>query len=606
MCGIYGYVGEKDAAPILLEGLRALEYRGYDSAGMFVFPSGAVKAKGEVSALEKKIPKNFKGTIGIAHTRWATHGEPTHANAHPHAGNGERVWLAHNGIIENYQELKERLKKEGSWFRSDTDSEVLAHLIESHLTQREMPLEQAVAAALKEVSGTYGIVVMDAQKSDTIVAARWGSPITLGIGEGEYFVSSDPSTLLEHTRNVIYLNDGDIAVLTPAGYTIAGRGRKPANHTPEYLDWDALSIQKEGHEHFMLKEIMESPEVLVNSARGRINLKTGAVKLGGLDEVKSKIKHITQINIVGCGSAYYAGLAGKYMFMEYARIPTSVELASEFRYQHTPMKKGTVVIAISQSGETADTLAAVREAKKQGAITLGVVNTVGSTIARETDAGVYNHAGPEIGVASTKAFISQLEVLALLALSFSNGILSPMERKRFAKALSALPAQVESILKQKNIIKKLAKKYASCRDFLYIGRTYQFPIALEGALKLKEVSYIHAEGYSAGEMKHGPLAMINKAFPTIALIPKSATYTKTLSNIEEIKARRGTVIAIATEGNMRIKDIVDDVFYIPQTLEPLSSILSVIPLQLFAYYVGISKGLNVDKPRNLAKSVTVE
>jgi len=394
--------------------------------------------------------------------------------------------------------------------------------------------------------------------------------------------------------------------LTPEGYSVLARGKKTNGRVPEYLDWDADSIQKGGYEHFMMKEIMEAPEVLVNSARGRIDKKTGAVKLGGLEEVRPRLKDIKHIVIVGCGTAYYAGLVGKYLFMELARLPVTVEFASEFRYQNAPLLKDTAVLAISQSGETADTLAAVREAKRQGCLTLGIVNAVGSSIARETDAGVYNHAGPEIGVASTKAFISQLEVLALLALLFSEKTLSAEDRRRYARAIDRLPQQVEEILKQKDTIKKLAKKYGRARDFLFIGRAYQFPIALEGALKLKEISYVHAEGYSSGEMKHGPLAMIDGSFPTVALVPKDATYKKTLSNMEEIKARKGPLIAIATAGDTRIKDIADDVIYIPNTLEPLTPILSVVPLQLFAYYLGVAKGYNVDKPRNLAKSVTVE
>lgn len=609
MCGIYGYIGKRQATPILMGGLHALEYRGYDSAGIFVPGSGVIKAKGAVSELDKKISKRFKGTSGIAHTRWATHGAPTNVNAHPHTGNTKRVWLVHNGIIENYRELRARLKRSGSVFKTETDTEVLAHLIESHLVKgKQKSLEGAIIAALKEVDGTYGVAVMDREEPDKIVAARLGSPIALGLGEGEYFVSSDPSTLLPHTRNVVYLNDGDVAVLTLEGYSVIANGKKTRKRIPEYLDWDTTLTQKDGYEYFMLKEMMESPDVLINSARGRINKKTGEVKLGGLEDVKSRLKSVKHVTFVGCGSAYYAGLVGRHLFMEIAKIPTTVELASEFRYQHTPIQKGTVVIAISQSGETADTLAAVREAKKQGALTLGVVNAVGSSIARETDAGVYNHAGPEIGVASTKAFLSQLEVVTLVALLFAEvrGAISDAEKKRFAKALHALPQHVEAILKRKERIKKLAKKYSTFSNFLYIGRNFQFPIALEGALKLKELSYVHAEGYSSGEMKHGPLAMIEETFPTVALVPKSATYKKTFSNIQEIKARKGTVIAIATEGDREISSLVDDVIYIPKTLEPLAPILTVVPLQLFAYYLGVLKGYDVDKPRNLAKSVTVE
>lgn len=607
MCGIYGYVGKKQATPILMGGLRALEYRGYDSAGIFLPESGVIKAKGEVEKLTKKLPKTFPGTSGIAHTRWATHGQPTNKNAHPHTGNTKRVWIAHNGIIENYQELRAKLEKEGNTFKTDTDTEVLAHLIECHLKKdAKENLEKAVIAALRQVHGTYGLVAMDKEQPEKIVAARLGSPIALGLGDGEYFISSDPSALLEHTRDVVYLNDGDVAVLTPEGYSVLANGKKTNKRTPEHLDWDITDIQKGGYDHFMLKEIMEIPDVLVNTARGRINKKTGHIKLGGLDEVKDKLKEVKRIIIVGCGTASYAGLVGKYLFMELAGIPTTVEYASEFRYQKTPLSKDTAVIAISQSGETADTLAAIREAKRHGLLTLGIVNAVGSTIARETDAGVYNHAGPEIGVASTKAFISQLEVLILLAISLAGRKIGKAERMKYARAIYALPKQVADVLKQKNTIKKLAEKYAQFKNFSFIGRVYQYPIALEGALKLKELTYVHAEGYCSGELKHGPLAMVDTSFPTIALIPKSATYKKTFSNIEEIKARKGPVLAVATKGDTAIKRIVDDVIYIPKTLEPLAPILSVIPLQLFAYYVGVSKGYDVDKPRNLAKSVTVE
>lgn len=602
MCGIFGYIGKQNAASILVQGLHALEYRGYDSSGMFVYPSGVIKSVGAVQKLEDEVPKQFFGTVGIAHTRWATHGKPTKENAHPHTSCNGKLWLAHNGIVENYKELKETLEQQGHTFLSDTDSEVLVHLIEEK--KKTAPsIERAVRDALREVQGTYGLVVIDADTPDKLVATRFGSPLVLGVGEGEYFISSDAPALVAHTRNVLYLQDGDVAVLRPDGYSVTTEEEKEKKCTLERLTLEVQTMQKGGFEHFMLKEIMEIPDVITNSMRGRIDREHHTVRLGGLDEVRSRLPQVRRAVIVGCGSAYYAGLLGRQMFAEFAGIPASVELASEFVSQHEPLLPDTVLIAVSQSGETADTLQAVRYAKKHGLLTLGIVNAVGSSIARETDAGVYNHAGPEISVASTKAFVSQVEVLLLLALSFAE---TTQQKEMLFHDFAALPEKVAAVLRQRHAIQKLAEKYAHYNNMLFIGRKYQLPTALEGALKLKEVSYIHAEGYGAGEMKHGPLAMINADFPTVALVTDGEMYQKTFSNLEEICARDGKVIAIATEGNTSIGEVADDVIYIPKTQEVFAPIVTTVALQLFAYYVGCSRGINVDKPRNLAKSVTVE
>lgn len=606
MCGIFGYTGNKKAAPILLDGLRSLEYRGYDSSGIFMPSVGTQKAIGSVDNLAKILKRNTKDTTGIAHTRWATHGQPTENNAHPHSDCSGNLWIVHNGIIENYKALKAELQKAGHIFSSDTDSEVLAHLIEDEFKNTNS-LEKALISALKHVQGTYGLVVIHKDMPESIIIARMGSPIVLGIGEGERMVASDASAILRHTKNVIYLDDGELAVITPNSHRIFTLEHKELERTPESIEWDIDQVQKQGYPHFMLKEIMEGPEVLKNSARGRILFDEGVSKLGGLEEVSEKLKTIRRIIIVACGTAYYAGMAGKYMIEEYADIPVEIEIGSEFRYRKMVFDKHTALLVISQSGETADTLAPLKEAKRKGILTLGIVNTVGSTIARETDAGVYNHAGPEIGVASTKAFISQLEVLALFALFLGRQRQLSLEAgKAFAKELQLLPLKLQSILDTRDEIQKIAKKYTGYKNMLYIGRKNNYPIAFEGALKLKEISYIHAEGYGAGEMKHGPIAMIDENFPTIAIALKDSVYDKTLSNIEETKTRKGIVLAIATAGDNEIAQIVDDVIYIPEVSEALSPILSVVPLQLFAYYIGVEKGYDVDKPRNLAKSVTVE
>lgn len=607
MCGIVGYVGKKDAVPFLIEGLKALEYRGYDSAGIYVSGHGVVKRAGKVAVLATALPETYKGTAGIAHTRWATHGPPTERNAHPHPDMSQTVWIVHNGIIENYAELRKSLESEGVVFSSDTDTEALAQLIGKYYT-KGVALEDAVERALKDIRGTYGLAAMSTREPEKIVVARFGSPLMLGIGEHEYYVASDAAPLLSRTRKVIYLEDGEIGILTSDDYEVRDFSRKLIEKNIETLEWDAAAAQKGGYEHFMLKEIMEIPTVIENSFRGRTVEEEGSVVLGGLRDVAKQLKDARRIIITGCGSAYYAGLVGQHLIEEFANIPVEVAIASEMRYRPFTADPGhTVLLAVSQSGETADTLEAIRLAKKHGMLTLGIVNVVGSTIARETDAGVYNHAGPEIGVASTKAFISQIVVLVLVALFLGRDRgLGEAEGKKIIQALKELPGHVREILSRARAIEEVAKKYASMDDALYIGRKYQCPVAYEGALKLKEISYIHAEGYGAGEMKHGPLALIDESFPTVVLAPKDSLYEKTCSNIEEIRARGGKIIAITTDGNDDIKRIADDIIYIPQTVEALLPVLTTVPLQLFAYYVARERRLPIDKPRNLAKSVTVE
>lgn len=608
MCGIFAYTGKngKNASEVLLDGLVSLEYRGYDSAGIFVPDAGAVRATGAVANLREKIPANFTGSSGIAHLRWATHGEPSERNAHPHRDCGGDILVVHNGIIENHRELKARLIDNGHTFASDTDTEVLSHLIEEHLKDGNS-FENATRMALQEIRGTYGTAIQYAKEPSTIIGARMGAPVVLGLGDGEYFIASDASPLLRHTRQIVFLEDGDIVVITPDNYEITRLDATRVERGSTEVDWDESEAQKGGYEHFMLKEIMEEPEVIESTLRGRIVLEKGLAKLGGLESVKTDLAQMERIIIIACGTAYYAGLVGEYMLESYAGIPVEVELASEFRYRSPVINDKTIVLAISQSGETADTLEALREGKRRGALTLGIVNTVGSTIARETDAGVYNHAGPEIGVASTKAFISQIVALTLLTVFLGRQRSMQVETaQHIARELFLLPSKVKTILDQRASIETLASKYATARDFLYIGRTYNYPVALEGALKLKELSYVHAEGCGAGEMKHGSLAMIDENFPTIAIAPKNNVYEKMLSNIQEIKTRKGTVIAIATEGDTEIAKLTDDVVYIPPAIDLLQPILSVVPLQLFAYYFAKAKGHNVDRPRNLAKSVTVE
>ncbi|OGG49650.1 glutamine--fructose-6-phosphate aminotransferase [Candidatus Kaiserbacteria bacterium RIFCSPHIGHO2_01_FULL_54_36] len=613
MCGIFAYTGKngKDAGGVLLDGLLSLEYRGYDSAGIYTPESGSIKTPGAVAELRKKMPASFTGKSGIAHLRWATHGEPTEKNAHPHASGDGEIWVVHNGIIENFKELKAKLVVQGHTFLSDSDTEVLPHLVEEHL-KKTKDFEKAALMALNEVRGTYGIALQYKGEPDKIIAARMGSPIVLGLGDGEHFIASDPSPILPHTKKVVFLEDGEVAIITPDGHSITKLDATKVNRIATEIDWNAEEAQKGGYEHFMLKEIMEGPDVIENTLRGRLIAEKGMVKLGGLESVATELAQIERIIIVACGSAHIAGLIGEYMLEEFAGIPVEVEHASEFRYRSPVLNQRTALIAISQSGETLDTLEAVREGKRRGALTLGIVNAVGSTIARETDAGVYNHAGPEVSVASTKALISELAALVLLTIFLGRqrlpgqGGMSEKTAKEIALALKELPNKVQHILDTKQKIEKIAKKYAGVRDFIFIGRKYNYPVAFEGALKLKEISYIHAEGYGAGEMKHGPIAMIDEHFPTFAIVPQDSVYEKNVSNIHEIKARKGPVIALATEGDTEIGKLVNDVLFVPSTLEMLAPILNIVPLQLFAYYFAKEKGLNVDRPRNLAKSVTVE
>ena len=604
MCGIFGYVGQRTAEPILIEGLRTLEYRGYDSAGIYIPGNAVVKAVGPIDNLAAKLTQTLSGTSGIAHTRWATHGEPTQMNAHPHVDASGKVFIVHNGIIENHRELKEGLVVQGITFETQTDSEVLAKLIG---TLYQGDLLEAVQAALRRVRGTYGLAVMSEREPGSIVVARMGSPIVLGIGPDGNLVSSDPSALLVHTKDVVYLEDGEVALITKDEYKVVSLSGKALQKEPQKVDWDFESAKKGGYEHFMIKEIFEAPEVIENTIRGRLILDKGRAKLGGLENILPTLTSINRLQIVGCGSAYYAGQVGRYLLEEYAGLPTEVELASEYRYKRNIPDKKSAVLAVSQSGETADTLASIRSAKEQGVLTLGVVNAVGSTIARETDAGVYNHAGPEVAVASTKAFISQLSVFILLTLLIGRERgMKPEEGKEIAEALHTLPDVLRQILAQAPEIKKIAEKYVNMRDAIFIGRKFHTPIAYEGSLKLKEVAYIHAEAYAGGELKHGPIAMLDSDFPIVALVPQDDVYEKMLSNIEEVRARKAPVLALATLGDSHVANLANDVIYMPRVHPIVQPIVSTVPLHLFAYYVGTAKGLNVDRPRNLAKSVTVE
>jgi glucosamine--fructose-6-phosphate aminotransferase (isomerizing) len=610
MCGIVGYVGHRQCLPILLEGLKRLEYRGYDSAGIAIQCDGKVgvrKAAGKIRALEERLSAGAPaGTSGIAHTRWATHGEPNDVNAHPHTDCRGRVALVHNGIIENYMVLKSALEAEGHRFRTDTDTEVLAHLIEKHL-KRGLKLEQAVGAALRAVEGTYGIAVVCADEPGVVVGARNGSPLVVGVGDGEYFLASDVAPIVEHTRQVVYLDDGEMAVLTPDGFHTATIEHERVDKEVHEVEWDLGRIEKGGFAHFMLKEIYEQPESVRNSMRGRVLAGEGLARLGGLNMTPEELRDIHRIIILGCGTSWHAGLIGEYMLEEHARIPVEVEYASEFRYRNPIVEPGTAVIVISQSGETADTLAAMREARRKGARALGIVNVVGSTIARESDGGVYIHAGPEIGVASTKAFTSQVTVLSLLTLALGRQREMSVEQGvALARALEEIPAQMEAILARSAAVERIAEQHAHHNNFLYLGRGYNFPVALEGALKLKEISYIHAEGYPAAEMKHGPIALIDDSMPIVFICTRDAAYDKVMSNMMEVRARRGRIIAVATEGDDEVRRNADHVLYVPQTLPMLQPLLSVIPLQLLAYHVAVRRGCDVDQPRNLAKSVTVE
>ncbi|XOB41173.1 MAG: glutamine--fructose-6-phosphate transaminase (isomerizing) [Candidatus Nealsonbacteria bacterium] len=602
MCGIIGYLGKKPAFPILLSGLKRMEYRGYDSYGFCVFNKDkepfVYKKVGKISRSENLSNLTVEGVTGLGHVRWATTGGVTDENAHPHFDCNRNIFLVHNGIIENYKELKEKLISKGHKFTSKTDTEVLCHLVEDNYNGS---LEEALRKILKDVRGTYGIALMSKKEPQKIVAARLSSPMILGIGKDELLIASDPAAIITHTRQVITLDDNEVAVLKPEDFFILKE--KPMTS----IDWTPEDAQKKGYEHFMLKEIMEEPETIENAIRGRLIPDEGTVKLGGLDSVRDKLNKINRIVLVACGTAGYASRIGKYMLEEYAGILSEAEIGSEFRYRKPIIDKNTVAVFVSQSGETADTLAALTEMKKKGILTIGVTNVVGSTQARETDAGVYTRSGPEIAVASTKVFLGQLATLAMLSVYLGRQRnMSLVFGQRITSELKKLPELAKQILENKEQIKAIAEKYKDFKNFWFIGRKYNFPIALEGALKLKEISYLHAEGGASGELKHGPLALVDENFPTIAICPSDSVYDKMILGVEEVKARKGLVLAIATEGNERIKELVDDVIYIPKTLEMLTPMLSVIPLHLFAYYMAVSLGKDVDKPRNLAKSVTVE
>ncbi len=607
MCGIVAYLGKRKALPILLEGLKRLEYRGYDSAGL-ALANGKLsvwKSEGRIARLEERVGQQpILSTAGIAHTRWATHGAPTEENAHPHCDQSGKIAVVHNGIIENYQTLKVFLEKKGIQFSSDTDSEVLAQLI-GHLYQGD--LEDAVRAALKETKGTYGIAAISSEEPDRIVAACNGSPLVIGIGEGEYLIASDAGAIVQHTTQIVRLGDGEVAILDRESFRTTTLDAKPVEKEIDDVEYSLEEIELGGFEHYMAKEIFEQPKCLEDSLRGRMRLEDGKIVLGGLSQLSREIVRARRIILTGCGSAWHTCLVGEYLLEELARIPVEVEYASELRYRNPIIEEGAVVIAVSQSGETADTLAAVREVKEKGAMILGIVNSVGSAIPKETDAGVYLHVGPEIGVASTKAYTGQLLVFTLLALYLGRRKhLSESAFQAYLRALERIPDQIQTILELSDSIRIAAKEWVDRENWLFLGRGFNYPTALEGALKLKEISYIHAEGMPAAEMKHGPIALITKDMPVVFVATKNSQHAKIMSNIEEVRSRGGRVIAIATEGDDEIRARADHVFYVPDTLEPLQPLLAVVPLQLLAYHAALLRGCNVDKPRNLAKSVTVE
>ena len=609
MCGIVGYIGSRQAAGLLIEGLRRLEYRGYDSAGIAVVNGRGLKimkAAGKLSVLENELKEKMpQGTIGIGHTRWATHGAPTTTNAHPHTDQSGRIAVIHNGIIENSGVLRKALEQRGHTFKSETDTEVLAHLV-GELYQGN--LEEAVATALRDVDGAYGLVFISSDEPGVLVAARKGSPLLIGVGEKEWFIASDASPLLQYTRSVVYLDDGEMAMLTRDGYRVRNLVTARISKEVNQIDWDLAQVERGGYAHFMLKEICEQPESLRNTLRGHLLEEEGTARVTGLNLTDDELKQFERVIITACGTSWHSGIIGEYMLEEMARLPVEVEYASEFRYRNPVVDPHTLVIGISQSGETADTLAAIREAKRRGARTIGLVNVVGSTIAREVDGGIYLHAGPEVGVASTKAFTSQVAALALISLRIARlRNLSILQGRQFIEALHRLPDQVAQILERSSEIEELAARFLrTTRNALYLGRGVNFPVALEGALKLKEISYIHAEGYPAAEMKHGPIALIDENMPVVFIAPRDGVHSKIVSNIEEVKARGGKVIALINQGDTEIERLADATFTIPETLDLLTPILTSIPLQLLSYYVAVSRGCNVDQPRNLAKSVTVE
>ncbi len=612
MCGIVGYTGPREAYPIIIKGLKRLEYRGYDSTGVALQNGTGLrvyKKKGKVSELEDAIVgQKLHAHTGIGHTRWATHGEPSDRNAHPHQSFSGNIAMIHNGIIENYSLLKTELLSKGYNFKSDTDTEVLLNFIEEIKTKNECSLEEAVRIALKRVVGAYVILIMDNDDPETIIAARKGSPLVIGIGKGEHFLGSDASPMLEYTKEVVYVNDYELAIIKPGELVLKNLGNEKITPYVQKLDLDLAAIEKGGYDHFMLKEIFEQPQTIYDCLRGRLDAEAGTVTMSGIQKYAEQIMNSRRIVMVACGTSWHAGLIAEYIFEELCRINVEVEYASEFRYRNPVIHEGDVIIAISQSGETADTLVAIETAKNNGAIILGVVNVVGSSIARASHGGAYTHAGPEIGVASTKAFTAQLAVLTMIALKIAN-LRGSISRERYLYLLSELnevPEKVAWVLKNGEKVKSIAEKYKDARDFLYLGRGYNFPVALEGALKLKEISYIHAEGYPAAEMKHGPIALVDETLPVVFVATKDAYHQKVVSNIQEIKARKGKVISVITEGDEFSESISDEVIVIPAADEIVSPMISVVPLQLLAYYIGVAKGYDVDKPRNLAKSVTVE
>ena len=611
MCGIVAYIGHRQAYPVIIKGLKRLEYRGYDSAGVALLNHGLklYKKKGKVANLEEStLGQDLEGHIGIGHTRWATHGEPSDRNAHPHRSSNGKLAMIHNGIIENYASLKQELIKKGYQFHSDTDTEVLLYFIEDIQKNNSNTLEEALRIALKRVVGAYVIVLIDQDNPDTLIAARKGSPLVIGIGKGEHFLASDASPIIEYTKEVVYVNDYEIAIIKPDELILKNLGNERQTPFIQKLDLELAAIEKGGYDHFMLKEIFEQPHTIYDCLRGRLDVVQGTITMSGIQNNIEQIKNANRILIIACGTSWHAGLVAEYVIEELCRIPVEVEYASEFRYRNPIIHKGDMIIAISQSGETADTLVAIERAKEQGAVILGIVNVVGSSIARISHAGAYTHAGPEIGVASTKAFTAQLTVLTMVALMIAKerNTISHDRYIHLLNELNEVPEKVKHALENAEHIKTVALKYKDVSDALFLGRGYNFPIALEGALKLKEISYIHAEGYPAAEMKHGPIALVDESLPVVFVATKDTYHEKIISNIQEIKARKGKVIAVITEGDATIMGMADDVLPIPEADELIAPIISTIPLQLFSYYIGVAKGFDVDKPRNLAKSVTVE
>lgn len=612
MCGIVAYTGQREAFPVILKGLKRLEYRGYDSAGVALSEEGGLsvhKKKGKVCQLEESlIGKPLNARSGIGHTRWATHGEPSDRNAHPHRSTNGKLALVHNGIIENFALLKRELTTKGYTFQSDTDTEVLLKFIEDIYNHQSESLEEAVRIALRRVVGAYVIILLNEEEPETLIAARKGSPLVIGIGKGEHFLASDASPIIEYTKEVVYINDYEMAIVKPDELILKNLGNDKVTPFITQLDMELAAIEKGGYEHFMLKEIFEQPTTVFDCLRGRLDAREGTITMGGVDPHLDKLTNANRIIMLACGTSWHAGLVAEYVFEELCRIPVEVEYASEFRYRNPVIREGDIIMAISQSGETADTLVAMDMAKKHGAFLFGVVNVVGSSISRMSHAGAYTHAGPEIGVASTKAFTAQLTVLMMIAIKVAYAKRS-IDQKRYLHLiaeLDAVPSKIEAILETKELIQKIAERYKDARDFLYLGRGYNFPIALEGALKLKEISYIHAEGYPAAEMKHGPIALVEETLPVVFVASKDAYHEKVLSNAQEIKARKGKVLAVITEGDDAFASLADDTLPVPPADELIAPLLTVVPLQLLAYYIGHAKGLDVDKPRNLAKSVTVE